>query len=162
MAKTSSFSQALAERIASALPTLDLKPRWIDSIRDLPATMGENNIFLINAAERAEQPRLLNSDQQIIVSNINILIVLSKGPRPSNLESENINKLKNSIRKALQGWIPPAQKEQQFFPCTLLAGAPLATTLSIQDGKSLWLETIQCKHIATKDTNPAATTSSNS
>ena len=161
MPQHSSFAQALAERIASSLPTLDKKPRWIDGIRDLPATLSENSVFLFNVAERAEQPRLLNSDQQIVVSSIGILIVVSKGPRPSNSETENIDNLKNSVRKTLQGWTPPAQKYQQFFPCTLLAGAPVTSALAVQDGKKMWLETIQCRHIATKNTNSATTSSSN-
>ena len=153
MPQTSSFHQSLADRIAGALPALDKKPRWIDGIRDLPATLSDNSVFLFNAAERAEPPRLLNSDQQILVSNINILIVVSKGPRPSNADTETINSLKSSIRKTLQGWTPPAQKHRHFFPCTLFAGAPLTSALAVQDGKKLWLETIQCRHIATKNTS---------
>ena len=147
-----SFAQALADRVASASPATFQKPRWIDSIRDLrdlPATLAENNVFLFNAAERAEPPRLLNGDQQIVTSNINIVLVVSKAPRPSNSGIENIDNLKNSIRAMLQGWTPPAQKNQQFFPCRLLAGAPVATPPSVQDGKRLWVETIECKHITT-------------
>ena len=154
MPPTPSFTQAFADKVASALPTIDKKPRWIEGIRDLPATLSESSVFLFNAAERADPPRLLNGDQQILVSNINILIVLSKAPRPSAIESETLDKIKNSIRTALQGWTPPAQIHRQFFPCRLLAGTPIANALSAQDGKIMWLETVQCKHIATTEPTP--------
>ena len=159
MPQLSSFPLALADKIAGALPALEKKPRWIDGIRDLPPTLAHNSVFLFNAAEHAEQPRLLNSDQQIISSTIGILIVVSKSPRPSNIETENINNLKESIRKTLQGWTPPAQKNQHFFPCRLVAGTPVSNALAAQDGKKLWLETVLCKHIATKNTPSTSTPS---
>lgn len=139
------FEQELVTIIASAMPQIERKPKWISGIRELPAALQLNEIFLWKIAERLEPSRLLNDSQQSLAIEVAILFVVVKNPRNNGTKTALLEILKQQLRDALKGWCPQNRKTVRFLNSFLDGGYPLAA----RDGKELWLEKIRCNAIQT-------------